>query len=149
VKTATRLNLWMLGVVAFGRREFPGFAIAPLARSHIDRCVDLGLVVYTRGQRGRPKGAGWFTKRRLALTNDGYTALVDDIAARGAKYLLPKEDSIGHRSAEIHTMNTRMDGSAWEPLRGHRVIDSFDRYAWVASGTVASFIAELAAERQG
>lgn len=63
--TATPLNVWVLGRIANGRREFPN-RIESVSAPHMRRCMKAGLVMVSPDD-----------PTRLRLTEAGYVTLAD------------------------------------------------------------------------
>ncbi len=74
---ATPLNIFALGRLAHGRLEFPN-AYRGGTGAHLRRCLTAGLVEVV-------------SKKRLRLTAAGVAAIVDAIATRGEKLLVPAD----------------------------------------------------------
>jgi hypothetical protein len=66
ILTPTPLNVWVLGRIAAGRREFPN-RISPTSAAHLRRCMRAGLVEVV-------------DRTRLRITDAGHVAIVDQIA---------------------------------------------------------------------
>jgi hypothetical protein len=71
----TDLNMWVLGRVAHGRREFPN-RISAVSSPHVRRCMKAGWVVA-------------LNKQRLRLTDAGFTALADAVITGRGDFLMP------------------------------------------------------------
>jgi hypothetical protein len=93
---ATALNVWVLGRIADGRREFPN-AICATSAAHLRRCMKAGLVeVVQVADAGDVLGSRPVSSRakgtRLRITEAGRQAIGDQHACDGQRIKLIERD---------------------------------------------------------
>jgi len=89
---ATPLNVWVLGRIADGRREFPN-AIAAVDAPHMRRCMKAGLVEVVRGRTAKDAmGRNIRHATRLRITEAGRQAIGDQHATDGERIKLIERD---------------------------------------------------------